>query len=69
LLKVVLLVYSHGLSASRKIEQAGRENVTCMALACAMVPDHRPLAALVASMKDAMVSLLRALLLVCAEQG
>ena len=40
LLKVVLLGYARGLVGSRKVEQACRENVTFMALACGQRPDH-----------------------------
>ena len=40
LLKVVLLAYSRGLISSRRIEQACRENVVFMALACGQQPDH-----------------------------
>ena len=46
LLKVILLAYTRGIISSRKIEQACRENVTFMALACGQVPDHSTLAAL-----------------------
>ena len=69
LLNVVLLAYSRGIISSRKIEQACRENVTFMALACEMVPDHSTIAACVSSMKAESVSLFRDILLVCAEQG
>jgi transposase len=69
LLKVVLLAYSRGLLSSRKIEQACRENVTFMALACGMLPDHSTIAAFVSSMKDEIISLFRDVLLVCEEQG
>jgi len=50
LLKVVLLAYSRGILSSRKIEQACRENITFMALACGMVPDHSTVAAFISSM-------------------
>jgi transposase len=69
LLKVVLLAYSRGLLSSRKIEQACRENITFMALACGMVPDHSTIAAFVSSMKEEIISLFRDILLVCEEQG
>ena len=69
LLKVVLLAYSRGLISSRKIEQACRENVTFMALACGLAPDHSTIAAFVSSMKEEIVSLFRDILLVCEEQG
>jgi len=45
LLKVVLLAYSRGLVSSRKIEQACRENVVFIALACGQQPDHSTIAA------------------------
>jgi transposase len=69
LLKVVLFAYSRGIIASRKIEQACRENITFMALACGMVPDHSTIAAFISSMKEVIVSLFRDILLVCEEQG
>jgi transposase len=69
LLKVVLLAYSRGIISSRKIEQACRENVTVMALACGLAPDHSTIAAFVSSVKDEILSLFRAILLVCEEQG
>ena len=69
LLKVVLFAYSRGIISSRKIEQACRENVTFMALACGMVPDHSTIAAFVSSMKEEIVALFRDILLVCEEQG
>jgi transposase len=68
LLKVILLAYARGIISSRKIEQACRENITFMALACGQVPDHSTLAAFVASLKAEISSLFRAVLLVCAEQ-
>ena len=68
LLKVILLAYARGIISSRRIEQACRENITFMALACGQVPDHSTVAAFVASMKGEISSLFRAVLLVCAEQ-
>jgi transposase len=68
LLKVILLAYARGIISSRKIEQACRENITFMALACGQVPDHSTIAAFVASLKAEIHSLFRAVLLVCAEQ-
>ncbi len=57
LLKVVLLAYSRGLISSRKIEQACRENVVFIALACGQQPDHSTIAAFVSSMKDEIMPL------------
>ncbi len=52
LLKVVLLAYSRGLISSRQIEQACRQNVVFIALACGQQPDHSTIAAFISSMKD-----------------
>jgi transposase len=67
LLKLVLLAYSRGLISSRKIEQACRENVVFMALACGHHPDHSTIAAFVSSMQDEILPLFRDVLLVCEE--
>ncbi|MGA8571001.1 MAG: transposase [Desulfobaccales bacterium] len=69
LLKVVLLAYSRGLISSRKIEQACRENVVFMALACGQQPDHSTIAAFVSSRKDEILPLFRDVLLVCEEMN
>ena len=69
LLKVVLLAYSRGLISSRKIEQACRENVVFVALACGQQPDHSTIAAFVSSMKDEILPLFRDVLLVCEEMN
>src|SRR5208337_361766 len=69
LLKLVLLAYSRGLISSRKIEQACRENVVFMALACGQQPDHSTIAAFVSSMKDEILPLFRDVLLVCEEMN
>jgi transposase len=69
LLKVVLLAYSRGLISSRKIEQACRENVVFIALACGQQPDHSTIAAFVSSMKDEILLLFRDVLLVCEEMN
>jgi transposase len=67
LLKIVLLGYARGLISSRKIEQACRENVVFIALACGQQPDHSTIAAFVSSMKDEILPLFRDVLLVCQE--
>ena len=69
LLKVVLLAYSRGLISSRKIEQACRENVVFIALACGQQPDHSTIAPFVSSMKDEILPLFRDVLLVCEEMN
>jgi transposase/uncharacterized protein YdcH (DUF465 family) len=65
LLKVVLLGYSRGLTSSRKIEQACKDNVIFIALTCGQYPDHSTIAAFVTSMKDEILPLFRDVLLVC----
>ena len=69
LLKIVLFAYSRGLTGSRRIEQACRENVVFMALACGQKPDHSTICAFVSSMKGEVVPLFRDVLLVCEEEG
>jgi len=67
MVKIILLAYSRGLISSRKIEQACRENVIFMALACGQCPDHSTIASFVSSMKDEILPLFRDVLLVCEE--
>ena len=69
LLKIVLFAYSRGLTGSRRIEQACRENVIFMALSCGQKPDHSTIAAFVSSMKDEIMPLFRDVLMVCEEEG
>jgi len=69
LLKVVLLGYSRGLTTSRQIERACRENVLFMAMSCNQRPDHSTIAAFVSSMKDQIQPLFRDILLVCDQEG
>ena len=65
----MLLAYSRGLISSRKIEQACRENVVSLALACGQQPDHSTLAAFISSMKDESLHLFRDVLLSCEEMN
>jgi len=67
LLKIILFGYSRGLITSRKLEQACRENVVFMALACGQRPDHSTIAAFVSSMKSEILPLFRDVLMVCEE--
>ncbi len=69
LLKVVLLGYSRGLTSSRQIEHACRENVVFMAMSCNQRPDHSTIAPFVSSMKDQIKPLFRDILLVCDQEG
>jgi transposase len=67
LLKIILLGYARGLVSSRKIEQACRENVVFIALACGQQPDHSTIATFVSSMQAEILPLFRDVLLVCQE--
>jgi transposase len=67
LLKIILLGYARGLVSSRKIEQACRENVVFIALACGQQPDHSTIATFVSSMKGEILPLFRDVLMVCQE--
>jgi transposase len=68
LLKIVLLGYSRGLTSSRQIERACRENVLFMAMSCNQRPDHT-IAPFVSSMEDQIKLLFRDILLVCDQEG
>ena len=69
LLKVVLLGYSRGLTSSRQIERACRENVLFMAMSCNQRPDHSTIAPFVSSMQDQIKPLFTDILLVCDQEG
>ena len=69
LLKVVLLGYSRGLTSSRQLERACRENVLFMAMTSNQRPDHSTIAAFISSMKDQIKPLFRDILLVCDQEG
>jgi transposase len=69
LLKVVLLGYSRGLTSSRQIERACKENVLFMAMSCNQRPDHSTIAPFVSSMGDQIKPLFRDILLVCDQEG
>jgi transposase len=67
LLKIILVCYSKGIVTSRKIEEAVKRNVTLMAVAEGMEPDHSTIAAFVASMGDVINKLFVDVLLCCAQ--
>jgi hypothetical protein len=50
-LKVIVLASARGSISARKIEQACRENIPFMALACGQTPAHSTLAAFVVPLK------------------
>ncbi|MFC1582864.1 transposase [Planctomycetota bacterium] len=69
LLKVALLAYSHGITGSRRIERFCRENVMCMALACAQTPDHSTIAAFITDLGlEHLGEIMVEILLICEEQ-
>jgi len=69
LLKVILLAYSRGLTSSRRIEQACKENIVFMALTCGMAPDHSTISGFIREMKKEVTSVFRDVLLYCDEQN
>ncbi|MFC1582992.1 IS1182 family transposase, partial [Planctomycetota bacterium] len=70
LLKIILLAYSYGITGSRRIERACRDNVMFMALACGQTPDHSTIAAFVSDLGlETLAALFQEILLICEEQN
>ena len=69
LLKIVLVGYARGLTSSRSIERACRENVVFMALTGDAQPHFTTIASFIAKMPSEITSVFRDVLLVCDEQG
>lgn len=69
LLKIVLMGYARGLTSSRSIERACRENVVFMALSGDTQPHFTTIASFVSKMPTEITSVFRDVLLVCDEQG
>lgn len=67
LLKIVLYAYSRGITSSRKIEQACRENIIFMALSADSQPHFTTIADFIATMDEQIVPLFRNVLMVCDE--
>lgn len=65
LLKVILLAYARGLTGSRRIERACRENVLFMALAGGEQPDHSTIAAFIGALRGHILDLFVNVLLYC----
>jgi transposase len=65
LLKVILLAYARGISGSRRIERACRENVLFMALAGGEQPDHSTIASFIVALKGHILDLFVNVLLIC----
>ena len=69
LLKIILLAYSRGIVASRRIEAACRENVLFMAVSGDSQPNFTTLAAFVSEMGDLAAKLFAQVLVICDRQG
>jgi len=69
LFKIILLAYSMGITGSRRIETACKQNIIFMALSCGQFPDHSTIAAFVSGMTDQITPLFQKVLLVCDSQG
>jgi len=69
LIKIILFGYSRGMLTSRSLEQACKENILFMALACGQKPDHSTIAAFVSSTELEVSVLFTQVLLVCEEEG
>jgi transposase len=69
LLKVILFGYSRGLSSSRDLERACKENVIFMALSCQEHPDHSTFADFISRLGDRLNRIFSEVLLVCHEEG
>jgi transposase len=69
LLKVILLGYSRGVVASRRIAQCCYENVVFMALAADTRPHFTTIAEFISSMEQQIISVFRDILTVCYAEG
>jgi transposase len=69
LLKVVLFAYSRGITSSRDIERACRENVVFMALSADSHPHFTTIADFISSMRAEVTPLFRSVLLICSQEG
>ncbi len=69
LLKIILLGYSRGLTSSRDIEKACRENAVFMAMTCGDIPDHSTISTFVSTMEEEIVQLYTQILTICDEEG
>jgi len=67
LLKLILFCYSKGIITSRKIEKAGKENITAKALAEDFEPDHDTIAAFISTNSAAVKDLFAQVLVQCSQ--
>jgi len=68
LLKIVLFAYSRGITSSREIERACRENVVFMALSADTQPHFTTIAGFISSMEGEITPLFLNVLGICAEE-
>jgi len=69
LLKIVLLAYSKGLTSSRDIEAACRENVVFMAISADSAPHFTTIAQFISTLGEPIAELFAQVLVVCSRQG
>jgi transposase len=69
LLKIVLYAYSRGITSSREMERACRENVMFMALSADTQPHFSTIADFISGMGEQIVPLFRNVVLICDELG
>ena len=69
LLKIILLGYSRGLTSSRDLEKACRENAVFMAMTCGDIPDHSTIATFVSTMEEEIAQIFTQILIICDEEG
>jgi len=69
LLKIVLMVYSRGITGSRRIEAACRENVLFMALAADTRPHFTTIADFISGSYEEIIQLFHQVLMICDQEG
>jgi len=69
LLKIILLGYSRGMTSTRPLEQACKENVTFMILSGHQTPDHSTIASFVSSIDRETKDLFKEVLMTCELRG
>ncbi len=69
LLKIVLFAYSRGITSSREISRACRENVVFVALGADSHPHFTTIARFIASLQDEITPLFRNVVLICSQEG
>jgi len=67
LLKLILFCYSKGIISSRKMEKAGKENITAKALAEDFEPDHDTIATFISTNSEAVKDLFAQILVQCSQ--